>query len=109
MPKKRKSGAPTSRGPKKSAATRASQTSSRTTTSGPSRTSSVVRDAASAKMTATEMVAEAFPFNAAKPSEYGKAAQTPQRGQSVEPPSPSFGASTLSEANSTRKTGKPAE
>ena len=54
------------------------------------------------------MVAEAFPFNAAKPSEYGKAALTPQPGQSVEPPDPSVGASTLSERNSTPKTGKPA-
>jgi len=108
MPKKRKSSTPDSRGSKKTAAARASQTSSRTTTSGPSRRSSVVRDAASAKMAATEMVAEAFPFNAAKPSEYGKAALAPQPGQNVEPPDPNVGASTLSERNSTPKTGKPA-
>jgi len=108
MPKKRKSSTPDSRGSKKTAAARASQTSSRTTTSGPSRRSSVVRDAASAKMAATEMVAEAFTFNAAKPSEYGKAALAPQPGQNVEPPDPNVGASTLSERNSTPKTGKPA-
>jgi len=108
MSKKRKSSAPDSRGSKKTTAARRAQTSSRTTTSGPSRRSSVVRDAASAKMAATELVAEAFPFNAAKPSEYGKAALAPQAGQSVEPPDPSVGSSTLSERNSTPKTGKPA-
>src|SRR6478752_9906521 len=108
MSKKRKSSTPDSRGSKKTAAARTGQTSSRTTTSGPSRRSSVVRDAASAKMEATEMVAEAFPFNAAKPSEYGKAALAPQPGQNVEPPDSNVGASTLSERNSTPKTGKPA-
>src|SRR6185295_763044 len=108
MSKKRKSSAPDSRGSKKTTAARRAQTSSRMTTSGPSRRSSVVRDVASAKMAATELVAEAFPFNAAKPSEYGKAALAPQAGQSVEPPDPSVGSSTLSERNSTPKTGKPA-
>jgi catalase len=58
-------------------------------------------------MAATELVAEAFPFNAAKPSEYGKAALAPQPGQSVELPDPRVGASTLSERNATPKTGKP--
>src|SRR4029078_3033006 len=103
MSQKGKSRAPDSRGSKKTTAARRAQTSSRTTTNGPSRRSSVVRDAASAKMAATELVAEAFPFNAAKPSEYGKAALAPQAGQSVEPPDPSVGSSTLSERNSTHK------
>jgi catalase len=112
MPKKRKSSTPNSRDPKTTEAASAHpsvrHTSSRTTTSGPSRRSSVARDASSAKMAATELLAEAFPFNAAKPSEYGKAALTPRPGQTVDPAYPSVGASTLSERNSTRKTGKAA-
>jgi len=86
----------------------ATQSSSRSTTSGPSRRSPAARDAATAKMAATELVAEAFPYNAAKPSEYSKASRTPQPGQNVEPPDPSVGASTLSERNATGKSGKPA-
>jgi catalase len=58
-------------------------------------------------MAATELVAEAFPFNAAKPSEFEKAALKPQPGHNVEPPHPSVGGSTLSERNASPKTGKP--
>jgi catalase len=87
---------------------KAEETSPRTTVSGPSRRSSGARDAAAAKQAATELVAEAFPYNAAKPSEYGKAADTPQAGQNVEPPDPRVGASTLSERNANGKAGKPA-
>ena len=55
-------------------------------------------------MAATELVAEAFPFNAAKPSEFEQGvALTPQPGQNVDPPHPSVGGSTLSERNATRE------
>ena len=81
--------------------------SARGTVSGPSRPSGAIRDAAAAKAAATELVAEAFPFNAAKPSEFEKAALTPQPGQNVDPPHPSVGGSTLSERNTSAKTGKP--
>ena len=50
---------------------------------GPPRRPSGARNAAAAKQAATELVAEAFPFNAAKPSEYAEAAAAPQPGQSV--------------------------
>src|SRR5688500_15928388 len=84
------------------------KTSARSTVSGPSRRSGATRDAASAKLEAVEIVAEAFPFNAAKPSEYGKASSNPQAGHSVEALDPKVGASTLSEVNASPKTGKTA-
>ncbi len=59
-------------------------------------------DEAEMQRAATEIVAEAFPFNAAKPSEYGKASAEPQMGQNVEPLDP-VGASTLSEKNASAK------
>jgi catalase len=85
----------------------ATKSSSRSTVSGPSRHSRGGRDPAAAKLEATEIVAEAFPFNAAKPSEYSEASARPQPGQSVDALDPKVGASTLSEGNSSSKTGKP--
>src|SRR5688572_24515580 len=84
------------------------KTSARSTVSGPSRRSGATRDAAAAKLESVEIVAEAFPFNAAKPSEYGKASAKPQAGQSVDALDPKVGASTLSEVNASPKTGKTA-
>ena len=81
--KSRRSDPPAGRRPPKSAthgktARPAAETSARSTVSGPSRRSSGARDAAAAKQAATELVAEAFPFNAAKPTEYGSASAKPQ-------------------------------
>ena len=75
----------------------ASQTSARSTVSGPTRKSggSSARDAATAKIAHVEALAAAFPHNAAKPSEFGAAAREPARGQAVEPGDPLVGASTL--------------
>lgn len=83
-------------------------TSARSTTSGPAGRSAidVMSDAATVKFEGTQTVAEAFPFNAAKPSEFGEAATTPARGQAVEPPHPSVGGSTLTEANASVKVGR---
>jgi len=83
-------------------------TSARSTTSGPAGRSGskAMSDAATVKFEGTATVAEAFPFNAAKPSEFGEAAAAPARGQSVEPPDPSVGGSTLTEANASVKVGK---
>ncbi len=51
-------------------------------------------------------LAEAMPFNAAKPSEYAPANPIePPEGAHVEMPSPSTGASTLSEKNESSKSG----
>lgn len=57
------------------------------------------------KMDGVETVVSAFPFNAAKPSEYGEASACPAVGQHVEPPHPSVGSSTLTESNASEKVG----
>ena len=56
-------------------------------------------------MAGTEAVASSFPFNAAKPSEFGKASAQPAVGQTVEPPDPMVTGSTLSESNASEKAG----
>jgi catalase len=88
-----------------SAAAEAGKTSSRSTVSGPSRKAIAgIVDAYTAKNIGTEALAEAFPFNAAKPSEFGDAGAAV--GQTAEPPHPMIGASTLTEVNPSEKTGK---
>lgn len=53
-----------------------------------------------------DATAEAMPFNANKPFEYGyDNAHAPQEGEGVEPPSDDVGASTLSEVNHSDKLG----
>ena len=86
----------------------AAKTSARSTSSGPARKAGhdAITDAATAKLAGTQQLAAEFPFNAAKPSEFGAAAAEPARGQSAEPPDPSAGASTLSETNASLKVGK---
>ncbi len=80
-------------------------TSARSTVSGPSaiRRPAHIVDDASAKAAGTEAIAEAFPFNAAKASEF---AEAPAAGQSVEPPHPLVTGSTLSETNASEKVGR---
>src|SRR5262245_31183945 len=84
------------------------KTTSRSTASGPARKAGreAISDLPSLKLTGTQDLAAAFPFNAAKPSEYGDAAAAPARGQSTEPPHPAVGSSTLSETNASVKIGK---
>ena len=82
------------------------KTSARATASGPAakpRTQAAI-DAASAKMIGTQILASAFPYNAAKPSEFGDAG--PAVGQTAEPPHPMVGGSTLSETHASPKAGK---
>ena len=74
--------------------------------SDPGVSSKDAADAAGIKAAATEETVAAMPFNANKALEYGEAAAHPEPGQTIEPPSPSVGASTLSEANDTGKTGE---
>jgi catalase len=90
---------------KKASSSRTPKSSARSTVGGPSRRARSSGDAAAAKLAATEMLAEAFSFNAAKPSEYGKASATPRPGQNAAPPDPAVGASTLSEGNASDKLG----
>ncbi len=82
------------------------KSSARSTVSGPARRARRGDDAAAAKQAATELLAEAFPFNAAKPSEFGKASAAPTQGQHTAPRDPSVGASTLSEGNASAKLGE---
>ena len=56
-----------------------------------------------------DATAEAMPFNANKPFEYGyDNAHAPQEGEGVEAPSDDVGASTLSESNGSSKLGSQA-
>ncbi|MES1196466.1 MAG: catalase, partial [Steroidobacter sp.] len=57
-------------------------------------------------MAGTESLAAAFPFNAAKPGEFGDASASPATGQAVEPIHPLVGSSTLSETNASAKAGR---
>jgi catalase len=86
----------------------AAKTSAKSTVSGPPRAARAadVSDAATAKLAGTEAIAGAMPFNAAKPTEFGKASRVPAVGQSVEPPHPMVGASTLRETNASPKVGR---
>ena len=89
------------------AAQSVAKTSARSTASGPTHKGGYadITDAATAKIAGTEAVAAAFPYNAAKASEFGDAAMEPMTGQSVEPPDPMVAASTLSETNASEKVG----
>ena len=82
--------------------------SAHSTVGGPSHPAATSKDAADeagVKAAATQETVAAIPFNMNKPLEYGEAASAPEQGASVEPPSNSVGASTLSETNVSDKTG----
>jgi catalase len=83
------------------------RSSARATVSGPTHKagSETAGDLPTLKMAGTEALAAAFPFNAAKPAEFGDAADDPVAGQAVEPADPIIGASTLSETNASPKVG----
>jgi len=84
----------------------AGKSSARSTVSGPAQGASEIADAATAKHAGTEAVASAFPFNAAKPGEFGRAARNPAAGQAVEPPHPLVSGSTLTEITASQKVGR---
>jgi len=85
----------------------AGRSSAKATVSGPAAKGDAgIADLATAKMAGQEKVAAAFPFNAAKPAEFGKAALSPVQGQAVVSPSPVVGASTLTENAASPKAGK---
>jgi catalase len=72
---------------------------------GPERGRSPATEAAQVKADGTEALASAFPFNAAKPTEYEDAARDPVAGQAAAPPHPSVTGSTLSETTASPKLG----
>jgi catalase len=89
----------------KTTSSRQSATGKGTTASGPSNPSLPATELAdhAAQQAA---LAEAMPFNAAKPSEYAPADPTkPPEGPHEDMPSPTTGASTLSEKSESAKTG----
>ena len=93
---------------KKSSTPTSSSTGAGTTASGPSHPGPP-HTAMATHAAEQEELAAAMPFNPVKETEFGSQhALTPAIGPSVEPPSPTAGAATLSEANESSKTGAPA-
>jgi catalase len=90
--------------PNKPARATAAKTSARSSLSGPADNIDAdgITDVATAKLAGVELLAAAFPYNAAKPSEFSA---EPAVGQTVEPPHPAVTASTLTEANASVKVG----
>jgi len=86
----------------------ASPTGAGSTTSGPSHPGRALTEMAG-HAADQEALAAAMPFNATKRNEFGNDhAIEPASGSTVELPSPSAGAGTLSETNESSKTGAPA-
>ncbi|WP_327082454.1 catalase [Polaromonas sp. CG_9.5] len=85
----------------------AAKAPARNTDSGPAEmTGSAGNDALAQKMAQTQALAAGMPFNPTKAAEHGfENAMAPQPGATVEPESRLPGASTVSEANSSDKTG----
>jgi catalase len=83
----------------------ASPDSARTTGGAARRRPSPIRDATSNHAVEQQTLAAAMRFNPIKKNEYGReSARRPSKGPSIAMPSPSAGASTLSETNFTAKT-----
>jgi len=80
---------------------------SRATVSGPAKPDSTpVADLLAEKLSGTQDLASAFPFNPNKPAEYDPdAAIAPPEGASVKPADPIVGASTVSESIASEKVG----
>jgi catalase len=96
---------------KLSSAPGVTRSSSRSTVGGPAKTPGTMatNDAATAKLAGTESLAGHFPFNAAKPSEFGDP-PVAATGKVAPAPDPVVSASTLTEASASPKlgSGKPA-
>jgi catalase len=82
------------------------RSSSRSTVSGPAKRpgTAAASDAATAKLVGTEALAAKFPFNAAKPSEFGDP-PVAATGTALQAPEQAVSASTLSETNASPKLG----
>lgn len=90
----------------RSAAAGPVRSSARATVSGPAQAPSeaLATDAATAKLAGTEALAAKFPYNAAKPSEFGDP-PVADPGKAFLAPDPTVSASTLSESNASAKLG----
>src|SRR5688572_30590434 len=87
----------------------ASNSSSRTTVSGPARRGDWggenTGDALAVKLAASQQLAADMPYNVNKPLEHGEPARQPQPGQTVAPSNPAATGSTLTETNPSDKAG----
>jgi len=90
---------------KAGARAQSTRSSARSTVSGPAAkpVSADLTDTATAKLIGTQTLAEEFPFNAAKSTEFGAAGAA--AGQTGEPSDPSVTGSTLTETNASAKAG----
>ncbi|MBV9892244.1 MAG: catalase, partial [Rhizobacter sp.] len=92
--------------PPKPAKRPAAKSAARNTDSGPSQVSAAIFDVNSKKMAQVQDLVAAMPDNPTKPSEHGFASGVrPEQGASVKPASRLATGSTLSEENSSAKTG----
>jgi catalase len=83
-----------------------SQSSARSTVSGPAKSRSPSgTDVLADKLADTDALAEAMPFNPNKAGEYGNAALDPAQGATAEPESPRVTGSTLTESARSAKLG----
>nr|MBA2590843.1 catalase [Gammaproteobacteria bacterium] len=85
-----------------------SESTARSTVSGPARADldvSAASDAHAAKSAATQSLAAAVPYNANKEGEHGDLARNTPTGVAVKPSDPSTTGSTLTEVNATDKVG----
>jgi catalase len=91
----------------KTASSKSTARTSRTTVSGPNKPAApATGDIVAEKAAATRDLASAFPFNPNKASEYDPdAALAPPEGASVKPADPIVGASTVTERNESDKVG----
>lgn len=77
----------------------------RSTVGGPSRIEGVPADDFTAKLTATNELAAAMPYNANKVLEHGDDSAFPEKGQTVDVTNTIITCSTLTETNASEKTG----
>jgi catalase len=84
------------------------KTSARSTVSGPARPrkGAAPDDAVERKLSGTQALVAAMPFNPNKPGEHGKAALQPQPGATAKPPEPVVTASTVRETVASEKLGR---
>jgi catalase len=108
MPKGKSGGKSRAHAPSKNKARKGSKMAVGTTVSGPSHPPAALTELADHAAEQQALV-EAFPFNSAKPSEYGQpSTKAPPDGPHQALPSLTAGAGTLSEKNGSLKTGAPA-
>ena len=105
MPTRKSAGKSAARAPSKNKRQVGSDMAVGTTASGPSHPTASLTELAD-HAAEQQALAEAVPFNSAKPSEYGApSTSAPPQGPHQPMPSPTTGAGTLSEKNESLKTG----